>query len=459
MITSLQNRYIRKVTERWGQVLSERNRRVLINVSLSFLFKGISILLALAVVPLSISYLDAERYGVWITLSSMLSWINLMDIGLGNGLRNKLVKALSDGDQESGRRLVSTTYALVAGIAFLVGLVFVLIVPSFDLNKVFNTNTISQSELLACVTVSFISFCLLFVLKPLTAVIMATQNASLDNLLILIGNLLSIIGIVGLNYVRAGHGTMLEMVAVFSVAPLVAYLLGSIYLYRRFANLRPSIHTIDQSQIGQLAGTSLKFFIIQIAAAVVMTSNSVILSQLFGNEKVTEYNVAFRYFSVVTVIQTIILTPIWSAVTEAYVKKDFLWIKSITNKLFINSVLLGMVIVIQSLVAPTVFRMWLGNHVTVEVSLLVAVAIHTVLVTFSSAFSYVINGVGVIRLSTLTAICTCVFSIPTAIYLGQQLGPMGVILANCIWLALFLPLRVIQYRKIVSNTTKGIWSK
>lgn len=439
--------------------VSGRDQTVLLNVLFSLSYKVLSVLLALAVVPLSIHYLDTERYGIWITLSSMLSWINLMDIGLGNGLRNQLAKALSDGNHTHGRTLVSTTYALVAAMVILLLVVASFVLPRLDLQAIFNSHRVSQAELLSSVSIAFLSFCLLFVLKPLTAVIMATQRASFDNLIILVGNGFGILGVMVLNHIRSGHGSLLELVTVFSIASPVAYLLGSFYIYRIFPQLTPSIRAIDFSKVKALAGQSLQFFIIQIAAAIVLTSNSVVMSQLFGNEVVTKYNVLFRYFSVIMILQTIILTPIWSAVTDAYLKQDFGWIRSMIAKLTTNSLLLCLVIVAQVVAAPVVFQYWLGNQVTIDYSLLLAIALYMALATFSSAFSYIINGVGTIRLQTLTALCTTFFSIPTALFLGHLWGPAGVVAANCIWLLLFLPLRISQCHRIVTNTAKNIWAK
>ena len=465
MLTALQTKLVDKAARGKSKIAvlftntSGRDRNVLLNMLFSFSYKGLSVLLALAVVPLSINYLDTERYGVWITLSSILSWINLMDIGLGNGLRNKLVKALTDNNDAYGRTLISTTYALVVGIVVLVAVAVGFILPQLDFQSVFNIRTISQAELTASVTVSFISFCLLFAMKPLTAVIMATQRASFDNLILLIGNGLGIIGVVCLNYVRSGHGSLLELVTVFSLAPPTAYLFGSIYLYRRLPKLAPSIRYVELSEVKNLVGKSAQFFAIQIASAIVFTSNSVIMSQLFGNEAVTKYNVAFRYFGIVMIVQTIILTPIWSAVTEAYLKQDFVWIRSVMTRLVNNSLLLCLILVLQVVAAPLVFRYWLGSQLTIDYPLLLSVAFCMALTTFGSAFTYIINGAGTIRLQTITAICTSIFSVPTALYFGHQYGPVGVVLANCIWLLLFLPLRVIQCRRIVTNTSKNIWAK
>ena len=64
-------------------------------------------------VPLTLDYVDNECYGVWLALSSMVVWISFFDIGINNGLRNKLTAALAHNDYNLGRKYVSTTYAIL----------------------------------------------------------------------------------------------------------------------------------------------------------------------------------------------------------------------------------------------------------------------------------------------------------------------------------------------------------
>ncbi len=70
------------------------------NIFASFVIKGSSIIVGLFLVPLTINYLSPTKYGIWITLSSIIGWFSFFDIGLGNGLRNKFTEAVSNGKHE-----------------------------------------------------------------------------------------------------------------------------------------------------------------------------------------------------------------------------------------------------------------------------------------------------------------------------------------------------------------------
>lgn len=82
------------------------------------IFKGGTILISLILVPMTLSYLNPYEYGIWLTLSSTLAWIYTFDIGLGNGLRNKLTEALALNDLKLARIYVSTSFFFVIGISY-----------------------------------------------------------------------------------------------------------------------------------------------------------------------------------------------------------------------------------------------------------------------------------------------------------------------------------------------------
>ena len=83
------------------------------NIIISFILKGISILISLQVVPITIHYVNSTRYGIWLTLSSLVSWLSFFDIGLTHGFRNRFAESKALGNIEQARVYVSTTYAVL----------------------------------------------------------------------------------------------------------------------------------------------------------------------------------------------------------------------------------------------------------------------------------------------------------------------------------------------------------
>src|SRR5512133_170880 len=66
----------------------ERYRRVALTTVASVASRGIGLVTLLVSVPLTLTYLGAERYGMWMTISSLVAVLNFADLGMGNGLMN-----------------------------------------------------------------------------------------------------------------------------------------------------------------------------------------------------------------------------------------------------------------------------------------------------------------------------------------------------------------------------------
>ena len=83
-----------------------RGRKISKNVIGLGLLQGIGLLTSYLLVPLTIDYVSSSQYGIWLTISSIVSWFALLDVGLGTGLRNKLTEALANGDTVLAKKYV-----------------------------------------------------------------------------------------------------------------------------------------------------------------------------------------------------------------------------------------------------------------------------------------------------------------------------------------------------------------
>ena len=87
------------------------------NVSLAFGIKGLSLLISIFSMPMYIKYFNNNSVlGIWYTVLSLLSWISVCDLGLGNGLRNRLTEQLTEGKLVEAKKYISSTDAALVCI-------------------------------------------------------------------------------------------------------------------------------------------------------------------------------------------------------------------------------------------------------------------------------------------------------------------------------------------------------
>ena len=437
-----------------------RTLRAKKNIAASFLIKGASIVIGLMLVPLTINYLEPTKYGIWITLSSIIGWFGFFDIGLGHGLRNRFAEALAKGKHELARSYVSTTYAILSLIIGGVLVLFFVVNPFLNWNKILNVEEglVLQQELSLLALFVFTFFCLRFVFKLITTILMADQQPAKASFFNLLGQIISLIFIFILT--KTTEGSLIYLGGVKSIAPVLVLLLSSVWFFNgKYKPYRPSIKSVDFSKSKDLLKLGIKFFIIQIAAILLYKTNNIIISHLFGPEQVTPYNVAFKYFSVLMMGFSIIVAPFWSAFTEAWAKKEIRWIKNIMQKLimlWLGLLGLGIIMLVAS---KWVYGVWIGDKVSISYTMSALVGAWVVLNAWNSIFSHFLNGVGKIRLQLYLGITAALLNVPLAIFLGNRIGIEGVLLANLIVKAIGVWLYPLQFYKLINNNAKGIWNK
>lgn len=436
----------------------ERSVKAKKNILASFVIKGLSIAISLVLVPLTINYVNPSRYGIWLTLSSMVAWFSFFDIGFGNGLRNKFAEALAKGQDELARIYVSTTYAILSIIIVTVLILFLFINRFLDWSKILNTPPEMAGELSILAGIVFVFFCLRFIFQLLATVLTANQEPAKASFFDFLGSFFSLIIIFILT--KTTSGNLIYLGTALSFAPVLVLAISSLWYYSRdYKKYAPSFKYVKFGFARNLMSLGIKFFIIQIAALVLFNTNNIIITQLFGPKEVTTFNVSFKLFSVITMIFFIIATPLWSAFTDAYVKSDFAWIKTTLSKMRKIWYLLIIFSIMILLASPLIYKLWVGDSVKVPFALSMAMCSYGIVYIWQTIHVFLLNGIGKIKLQLYLVIFTGLINIPLAIFLGKKMGLVGITLTSTLLFIFMGILFSIQTHKILNNTATNIWNK
>ncbi len=290
-------------------------------------------------------------------------------------------------------------------------------------------------------------------------ILMADQKPALNNAFSPIGNIVSLIIIYILSLTM--KGALILMGFVLSVVPVIVLLVATFFLFRgKYRFLRPGLKNIRWKHSHSLLGLGVKFFVIQIAAIILFTTSNIIITQILGAEDVTIYNIAFKYFQVPVMLYGIIMTPIWSAVTDAYTRKDFAWLKNTLTKLNQFSVVFFVGIILMLVISPYVYSYWIGDNIIIPFAVSAAMALYASINVFLSPYSQFINGMGKLYIATRLVVIIIIFYIPLAILLAKSpLQLAGVMVATCIINGIGIPIQVYQTNKLVNQKANGIWNR
>jgi O-antigen/teichoic acid export membrane protein len=196
-------------------------------------------------------------------------------------------------------------------------------------------------------------------------------------------------------------------------------------------DLKPVLNGINRQEVRVLFSLGGKFFIVQVVSIFQLHIANVLISRHLSSADVVEYNVAYKLFSVVTMAFNILITPIWSAASEAIAKNDFEWIRSTANALQKKWLLAMAGLAILLVISPYLFDWWLGNSVEVRWITSIGIAIYMGLYTYSMIYVYFLNGMGILNVQLYISIALLVLFFPAAYFFIEtlKLGIAGVSLA------------------------------
>jgi O-antigen/teichoic acid export membrane protein/glycosyltransferase involved in cell wall biosynthesis len=438
----------------------ERSVKTKKNIFSSILIKCVSIVISFLLIPLALNYLNPVKFGIWLTITSVIGWFAFFDIGIGNGLRNKLAEALAKNDKELARTYISTSYAVLSIIIGIVYLLFILVFPYINWSVILNTPPEMSEEITRLIFIVFSFFSLQFIIKLISMILKADQRSAISGGINTLASLLSLIIVFILT--KTTKGSLLWLSVGISAANIIAPLIASIWFFSKdYKHLVPSFKYIKLKSAKDLMGIGFLFFIMQFAALIVFSTDSFIIDQLYGPKEVTPYNIAFKYFSIITMGFAIITTPFWTAYTDAYHKHDITWIKRITKKLVVLWVALVFVVIGMIIFAGYFYKIWVGEKVQIPFLLSVSMGVWVLISTWTSIFGNFLSGVGKIRLSLYHSFAMIIINIPLSVFLAKylNLGSTGVIIGTCLCILPQVFLHPIQFRKIVNNRASGVWGK
>lgn len=438
----------------------ERTNRAKKNIAAGFLIRGINIGIGLLLLPITINYLDQTNYGIWITLTSLVAWFGFFDIGFGNGLRNRLAEALAKENHVLAKTYVSTTYAILIIIISLFLVAFYIANLYINWNVVLNAgdDPILGKELNNLAFVVFTTFGMTFVLNLIAVILNADQQSAKSSMLDLVGKSLSLLFIYILTQV--GDSSLLSLGLIYSsVSPLVLAIASIWFFQGKYKRYRPSFSSVDFSKAKDIFSVGSQFFIIQIAGILLYQTNNIIIIHLFGPEMVTPYNVSFKYFSVLMMGWMIVIGPFWSAITEAWTKKDIKWIKSIMNKLMLGWCILLVFGLIMLMASGTVFRFWINKDFIVPFWVSTLTLTWILINTWNGIFSQFLNGIGKIKLQMIIGIIVAIINVPLSMTFAKLIGIEGVLLSNVILGLVTVIIYPFQYSKLISFKATGIYNK
>lgn len=409
-------------------------------------------LLSFISVPIILNYLGIEKNGLWNTILSILSWVGFFDVGIGNGLRNYLTENLKK-DKEKCKKIVSSGYVMLSIVMFMFFSFFFIVSLFVNWNKVLGVSFVDEN-LGNIVRLSVFLLAINFVFSLVRSVLFALQKAVVVNFIELLTQLLNLFLLFIVR--RLFDSSVLAVCFIYGLAMIVVNFGAGIIVFSKEKYLSPNLRFYDLLIGKKILGIGLKFFVIQICALVLFTTDNIIISVLYGAAKVTPYSLLLKAFSVIIGMHSALISPLWSLVTKYKVENRI----ALMKKELIKYTILIIPFVCGSIVFGLIFRkvsnLWTGMVLPYDSLLIILGVIYCILSLWCNMWACFTNGIQLLRFSIIVASIQAIINIPLSLFFSViiDLKSAGVLLGTIVSMiiaAILGPIRVILWMKGDSN--------
>lgn len=417
----------------------------------STVFKAVAVGASFLTLPYTIQFLGAESFGIWATMLTLISWVMLFDIGIGNSLKNKLSEAFAVGNTEAASSLVSTAYIVIGFISALLFLFFSVASFYIPWQSVFNSKAIEPQRLQAAVVLLMFFICVNFWLSLISQIYHSLQKSAMTVFGQLISNAVALV-LVFILY-KFFDSDIVYMVISYGFALVLANLSLTFLLFRERRSLIPRFRFFSTTKIKGLLNLGLRFFVIQVAALVIFMTDKILITQLLGPAAVMPYEVLFKLFSVFTILHNLILVPLWPAYTDAYAKGDFSWISAqLKRQMKIAFALFGGAF-IMLIIGPYITELWIGKDFYVPFSSYFIFVIFIVVSVWNNVFAYYMNAINKTSVQLVTAIIGAALNVPLSILFVEYLGfgLNGILISTIVCLSIYSLVGPYEVYKSLNN--------
>lgn len=434
---------------------SPRSLRAAATGASSVAAKGLAGVVMLVSIPLTLRYLGPERFGLWMTITSLQAILAFADFGLGNSLLSTVAEASGRKDDGLIGRAVLTALAMQAAVAALLLLALLVIYPHIGWSSLLNVRTsTAKAEAGPALAVFVAAFCIRSVVVVIQQAQLGLQQGYIANAWTAAGNLASLAGVI---LAARFHCGVPILCAVVTGLPVAAGVLNATWWVTfRLPGRRPRLAwTTEKRLMADMAGVGALFFLLQLFAALNVGVDPLIVNRALGPTGVASLSVVQKPFEMLGVLLLLLLQPLWPAYREAVVSGDVAWVRNTFRRVLIACLALSCLIALLMITAgPWILHLWLGPGVQVSEPLIEAYAAVLVFSGFQTPLAFLFNGLGKIGFQLAVGIPAVALSMALKVFFAPRLGLASVPWTTCgVGLVVMVPAQIVFLRRLLRDLT------
>lgn len=430
--------------------LSGRTRRITAAASSALVGKIVTILVSLITVPVMVRYLGADRYGIWITISSTITMFLVLDIGISSTLTNLISEAYAKDDRNLAAEYFSTAFWALIGIVTFLGISVASLWHYVPWSELFDLHSaLLAHETSRAMAAAFVVFLASMPTGLVVKVLGGYQELHIANFFAAGGGILSLIVVLLVVAIHGGLPLLVGGYAGAMVAANFACLLWVCFIRKPW--IKPLPGRVNVRYFRKIFGSGAQFFAIQIAGLIVFSTDNLIISHYLSPSQVTPYSITWRLVNYIAIAQTFLFPALWPAYSEAYANGQIDWIRQTYGRIrTLTILLLATGCGLMALLGRLIIRIWAGPAAVPSETLVCLMCVWIIIYAITTNQSCLMGATFRTGKQATVAVLAAVLNLTLSILWVRSMGSTGVLLATVVsYLVFIVAVQTHEVRRIL----------
>lgn len=404
-----------------------RRLNTLLNLVFNYASIGLVVVQGIVLVPLYLAHIPVGLYGAWLATGNLLAWLELVDPGTSDVVRQRVAQTYGAGDREALARTIGTGLRLSLGFALLPLLAW----PFADRVAGFVRLVGPDAATLATsLRVGLLGVSLSIASYGFAAVCNGLQLALKSGLWFVGAGVLGIVVTVAM--LLGGYGLISIPVGLCLRAGVMCLAFAAIVLrWRREHLAEPA--TLDPAEARAILSLTLSTFTARLGTTLLDRIDAMLTSRVLGNGQTVVYTSTGRALEPVRMVAASIptsLMPSLAHMVGAGERSEIARTVALLNQVTgtIAAVGAGSVAALDAVFV----RVWVGPRLYGGPALASLLAVAAALSVFSLSLNRVVYALGAIRQASWVSLTEALLKLPLQYALLRSVGLAGMPLATCV---------------------------
>ncbi|MDR6941175.1 lipopolysaccharide biosynthesis protein [Mucilaginibacter pocheonensis] len=332
------------------------NYNVIKSIFGSTAFKLSSAAISFITVPLLLKTLGTNNYAVWVTLTALLSWLNLFDFGSGYSLKNKVTESRASNDNEHVAVLIAGTMQFYILMSILLMIIF--IISTFFVN-VFQSHLQLAYIIYVPIILSFPFTLGHFIIQGIKKFnlfnsILFSQNAVWLIILMIYKSKIFEVDIYKLAFFYSALYVIANFIIISISLKNLHFKLDQIFNFRHFIASKKSL----------LTGT--KFFVLQVSSLFLYSMGNILTYSNLSLKNVAQYDTVNKVFLLGMTIFNVVISVFWTEVSHAKALKDKVKLNKIYKQLLLLALAFSIGTCLVTFFVPVLISLWTNKAIMIS---------------------------------------------------------------------------------------------